>query len=464
MKEKILIYKKASIIFIFSWMIIISILRVLQYFSFGTNTYDLGIYYYAFNNTLHGKLFFEPFHGIFTSHFGVHFTPTLLLLVPIYAIFQHPLALMLFQVIFVGVSAYFLYKICLLFIDEKKTFIVIIIYLLFRQLLSGTMYDFHPIALFPLLFFAFYYEILTKKRVLIFTLLLILILGLKEDLSLYMIFFGVILFFKYNKKAGLLTFLYALLYFPAVYFVILPLFYTKGGFYLFFNWSHLGNSFVNVIKNLILHPIIAFKMSWFGKGLLKLLNFFAPLLFVEFLAIDIIPIFIPVLVLLTSKRVGMHYFQNHYCFYLLPFLFISFVQGLKVLEKKLDKKSVFYGMILILIINIGNSSIYKLLDPKRYKNIKYYRYVKTLNKELESYNGQKIFIQSSIIPTLKKNNDFQMLKKKYLNKKDILIIVNPALNPWPLTTTEIKEIIDKGIILKKMDGFYILSVKKHSIE
>ncbi len=452
--------KKHTVIFILSWTLILIIARILQYFSFGTNTFDLGIYDYGFYNTLHGKLFFEPFHGIFATHFGVHFTPTVLLLVPIYAIFQHPLTLMILQILGVSISAYFLYKISIYYLDEIKSFFIVLIYLFFRQLLAGTMFDFHPIAFFPLLFFAFYYEIITKKRIWLYVLLLILIFGLKEDLSLYMILFGVILFFKYDKKAGLITFLSALLYFPVVYFAILPAFYTGEGFYLFFNWSHLGNSFADVIKNLILHPIIILKMSWLGRGMLKLLNYLAPFLFVEFLAIDIIPILIPVLVLLTSQRVGMHFFQNHYCFYLLPFIFISFIQGLKTLEKKFGKKLVFYGMIFILIINIGNSSIYKLFNPKRYKNIKYYKYVKYLNRELEKYHGEKVFIQGSIITALKKNNNFQMLSKKYLNQRNTIILLNPKLNPWPLDKASLEEIANNGKLLKKVGDFELIGFKR----
>ncbi len=62
---------------------------LLDYLTFHANAVDLSMYDYALMNTLEGR-FFQPVDAPY-NHFGVHFTPTLLLLLPLYAVFKTPL-------------------------------------------------------------------------------------------------------------------------------------------------------------------------------------------------------------------------------------------------------------------------------------------------------------------------------------------------------------------------------------
>lgn len=62
---------------------------LLDYLTFHANAIDLSMYDYALMNTLEGR-FFQPVDAPY-NHFGIHFTPTLLLLLPFYALFKTPL-------------------------------------------------------------------------------------------------------------------------------------------------------------------------------------------------------------------------------------------------------------------------------------------------------------------------------------------------------------------------------------
>ncbi|MCK5598307.1 DUF2079 domain-containing protein [bacterium] len=443
--------------FILIWCLVLLIARIFQYFSFGTNTFDLSIFDYAFFNTMKGEIFYEPFHGIYASHFGVHFTPSLLVLLPLYAIFRHPLFLMLVQVIAVGGSAYFLYRIVCAFLSEFQVFLVISAYLLFRPLISGVMYDFHPIAFFPLLLFCLIHQFITKGRIWLRVLLWVLILGLKEDLSLYLTLFAVVVFFKFSKKGGIAFFISSLVYFLLTYIFIQPSFYHGEGFYLFSHWSHLGGSLGEVAFNLIRNPFRIFAFDWSGMSFLKTLNYLAPLLFIPLLSpLSLSAIAIAYIVLITSSETQMHSLALHFSFYLLPFLFYSFSGGLKVLKKRFGGRALTYILLAILLINIANSSLWEHLSHGKYSGLHQYKYLKAIETELLKRKDETIFIQSSIIPTLKKDNRYRMLGKSL---PEGIILINPELNTWPLNKEGSYRIIKEHTVIAKEGDFYIISNK-----
>lgn len=61
----------------------------------------------------------EPFHGYWGSHFAIHFTPFLFLLVPFYLLFEGPLFLLYIQVLAGALSALVLYIIAKKIFPEK---------------------------------------------------------------------------------------------------------------------------------------------------------------------------------------------------------------------------------------------------------------------------------------------------------------------------------------------------------
>jgi uncharacterized membrane protein len=97
------------LIFLLCWTALFFGLRTVQHLSFGTNTYDLSIYDYMMSYTLQGEFMPEPFHGYWGSHFAMHATPILFLLVPFYLLFDGPLFLLYIQVLAGALSALVLY-------------------------------------------------------------------------------------------------------------------------------------------------------------------------------------------------------------------------------------------------------------------------------------------------------------------------------------------------------------------
>ena len=67
--------------------------------------------------------------------------------------------------------------------------VVAVSYLLFRPLLNGLMYDFHPEMFFPLFIFSGHYFLTVRKNNFLFFLFILLALFIKEDFAIYVFFY-----------------------------------------------------------------------------------------------------------------------------------------------------------------------------------------------------------------------------------------------------------------------------------
>lgn len=112
--------------------------------------------------------------------FADHFSPSIFLLTPLYWLTDRSEVLLIAQAIAVGLSGLILYKIGIAVLDHKfLSLSVLVSYLLFIGLQNAVISDFHEVTLmvFPLMitFFA-----IATKRVFLYFLFLVIVLGFKE--------------------------------------------------------------------------------------------------------------------------------------------------------------------------------------------------------------------------------------------------------------------------------------------
>jgi len=91
-----------------AYVILLTFYSILKHYSFKTYAHDLGIYSQALNTFLKGDFFYETpdlIHNPSGSFFGVHFSPILFMIVPLYAIYPHPETLFFIQSLFLGLAA-----------------------------------------------------------------------------------------------------------------------------------------------------------------------------------------------------------------------------------------------------------------------------------------------------------------------------------------------------------------------
>ena len=440
---------RAFIIILLAWTAVFCGVRILQHGSFQTNAYDLSIYDYMLWSTIHGDFMAEPFHGYWGTHFAIHFQPVLLLLLPIYYIFPGPILLLVLQVFAGAAAAFLLYLIAgRIFQGGRTPLLIGSIFLLFRPFLNAVLYDFHPETFFPGLIFGAYYALAFKKNKGLFLVCLALTLMLKEDAAIFAFFFCVYMFLTQRTQrvacaAGAIA---AALYFVVTVQFLIPFFRAKAGLPGSFEFSVLwvgeGMDVLTLARYILLHPVVLLKtIQWStaGRALLKVL---ASLLFLPLFSPVVLLAVPPVLILAASKSevmqgLGLHYFSG-----ILPFLFLSFVFGLKHADGFFRRKGTFakagtIALVLVLLVNIANFK-WNYLKPGRYANLGEYRSVKRCIALIPK--EASLAASSALIPHIPKRKNIYMLTDP---REPDFILVHARVTPWPMTAETYREYLRK---------------------
>ena len=288
-----------------------------QHLALCTWPHDVGLMDYCFYSTLHGRFMYSPVIG--QTHFGVHFTPTLLLLVPFYAVFDSPLTLLLFQSAFLVAAAVPLYLIVReLTADRLLAALTASIYLT-NYFTASIHLAAHYEAIFPFLTLCTIHAALTGSERRYWT-FLVLALGVKTDAPLYLFFLGAYLAPEpRTRRMGIGTMLLAGAWF-AVGMGVVKLLATSTGPAYFRNWS--GGAGAGLLAT-----------AWGGVASLFTARVMLLLATVGFgCLLDprsawlILP---PLLVLTTSSKPDLRALLFYRTAMVLPFLFFSCANGLR---------------------------------------------------------------------------------------------------------------------------------------
>jgi len=162
-----------------------------KYNTFSYNSLDLAIFNQVFYNSSHGRLFQLSIHE--PTYLGDHLTPIILILLPFYSIFRSPLTLLLLQTLILALSAWPIYLIANKVLKSRVWSLMMGLVWLFNPLAqNANLFEFHllPFAVFFLLWAYYFY---LKKSWKIFSLFIFLSLLVREDVSLVVFMFGVLI-------------------------------------------------------------------------------------------------------------------------------------------------------------------------------------------------------------------------------------------------------------------------------
>jgi len=161
------IEKKADriiLIPIIIYVVFFSVYTCYKNYIFKTYAWDLGIITQSLWTTLNsGKVLFStlevPYGNPSGNFLGVHFSPIMFLILPVYAIYESPQTLLVFQSFILGIAALPLYWIARDKLGNKLYALAFATaYLLNPALCGVNAYDFHLEIFTPLfIFFSFYY-------------------------------------------------------------------------------------------------------------------------------------------------------------------------------------------------------------------------------------------------------------------------------------------------------------------
>lgn len=355
----------------FLWLMILAyiaffgIFTSVRHYNFQTQTWDMGIFAQTFWNTIHGRIMQNSIEET-SNHLGVHMSPFLFFLVPIYALFPSPYTLLILQTIALALGAWPLYLLTkqALGTIRKPSWPLILsaAYLLYPSLHWVNNFDFHPIAfLIPLLLAAFYF--LQVKKWAWGSLFLALAASTQEDAILVAAFVGLYFLIKprleknlpywnTEKKLGLAVLLISIFYFLISTKLIMPA--LGGGLLRLDRYSQFGNTAPEILKNIFLQPKILAQTLFNAEKFRYVFWLFLPVAFLPFFSKYTLILLIQGLAenLLTNSSSQFSGFYQ-YDSVLIPGIFIGSIFGLKNLLSRRPKYASRIKWLLIFAIAAG---------------------------------------------------------------------------------------------------------------
>jgi len=358
--------------------IILITIGVLRYITFNSPNFDFGIFSHIFH---YMKDSFIPYstceRDMLLSHFAVHFSPILYVILPIYFIFSSPITLQVLQALLLCSGIIPLIKLCKHYkLSNKIIVLVSILYCFYPALSTGTFYDFHENAFLPLLLLWIFYFFEKKKNIplYIFTLLTLMV---KEDAALYLIIFSLYLLISRKKyKTGFKILIVSLLYF-----LVVTYFMKKFGLGImsdrYENLIFDNSGLVGAIKTILLNPgyvltqLLSNPSNNFDK-IVYLFKLFMPVMFIPFITkkTSRYILLVPILINILTNYVYMYDINFHYSYGILAFIFYLLILNIKDMNK--DKLIIFSTLSIIITF----ICYYSFVIPTFKNNILDYKYNK----------------------------------------------------------------------------------------
>jgi uncharacterized membrane protein len=265
-----------------AYVVYVSIHTIINHRSLGTAAFDLGIQENTIWNTLHGDLFFSSLMG--GHYLGVHTSFVLLLVAPIYALAPSTETLLVLQALVLGLAALPLYLLARSILEiEWQALMVAGIWLSHPAVGGANFYDFHPIAFSPLfLFTAAYFWWNQRWRP--FWVSIVLLLSVKEELSIIVILLGVVTLMSGNRRQGALLVAAGTTAFVVLQHVVIPHFAGGAHSYAWYYEDMIphGEGPRGLLTTVLLNPIFTLEFALAQPKLLYVFQLFAPLAFLPF--------------------------------------------------------------------------------------------------------------------------------------------------------------------------------------
>ena len=277
----------------------------------------------------------ETYHG--GSHwFAAHFTPIIYLTyVPAFTILPNPYVIPVSETLFITSSLIPLWLISKNYFDENLIRLFISSFLFYPTIFYTNLYGISYIELcIPLFLWLFYF--FEKKNNKLFIFILILCLMVREEVSLVTCFFGIYMFIKKRYSLALFTIILSLIYFYIVLFLVMPSFrlenYSQNHVAAVL-WAEWGNTYFEIITNILLNPIEALKKILTLPKLGNFVMFLVPLFFFPLTNIFVFLIATPNLAIAyLSSSITHGSFILYYLSPSIPIFFYATITGISKLK------------------------------------------------------------------------------------------------------------------------------------
>lgn len=392
---------------------------ILSYFSwrryqtFNAYAFDLGIMEQSMWNTIHGRgpLLYNTPEG--ASHLQVHLSPIMLLVAPIYMIFQTTIWFVFIQAAVVAVGGYFFFLIADHYLSTENALVVATLYYLNPVLWGMTLNGWHPVILaIPFLMGAFY-ELL-EKDYRWYWIFVGLALACKETVALPV---GMLALYQLSQTGGeisrkniwekatipVLTLLIAGGWLIGSFLIPKP----ASGWSAFNDYyGYLGSSATQIIITAATNPSLWITHLFQFKSIRYVVLLLAPLAFIPILAPKEAGIGLPgLLMVLLATAPFVRKLDTQYPALILPFILIAFVIVIARLPQ--EARRPIFALIIITSLITGALLIQRPVKYNRFQGAAqpYTTHDQAREKLInEIPNNATVLAQTSMFPHLFKRS------------------------------------------------------------
>ena len=399
------------------------------HYALKTNAFDLSVFDYALWSSLHGPhVGFVPFFGY--SLFAQHFMPTLLALLPLYGLWQSPVLLILVQFAAQAGTGLLLATWSLRRgVATVATCALLFGFLFSRPAHSAVSGVFYIECLEPLLVVALCLVADTPRRW-AYWLLLFLALGCKEDVGLYLGLFGLVLASTgRQKRLGWMTAAVSFTWTAFAVLAVVPFVRHVEGLptaYPFLSFQLGGRETAS-------HGLQALEALLSVSTLTKTLTVTGSTALLCWAAPRLLLPALPALILGASGAAvavqgGL---SGHYLWPLLPWLWLSAVDGWRRLSGRFPR----FGTVLaaaLVLVTIANSPLWTSLRREVWPDLR--RPSLARQSLLRLPAAQSLAVQPNLIPHLPHQTTLTAVGSDYRPARDDpeVVVLTFLGNLWPL--------------------------------
>ena len=344
--------KKLLFLCTIAWVIVIFYISCWKYDHNLFNGFDLAIYNQAMFNSLNGNLMDVSIHP--HNYFGDHFEPILFLLLPFYALADHPLTLILIQTIVLAITIWPIYKIASKHLNGLWPNLIAVSWLLNPIVYATSVFEFHAIIFTAcLLIWSIYFY--KQNNYLLWLTFILLTLVSREDAALSVIAFGfVAIIEKKHWRWYLPTFIFAGLY----YFFAMKMvaYFSPEAHYKFLiYYQELGKNQVEILINIFSNPWLVLTKIFRLNNIVLLAILLMPTAFISLYRPKWLLLSVPAFLgfaLMDANNTSI-ILTTHYGTILLPGFYLATIESLEVLINKVKNNNIFYLPVVKIVLIVA---------------------------------------------------------------------------------------------------------------
>jgi uncharacterized membrane protein len=430
-----------------------SLLGVLRYDHFQTGGYDLGIFDQAIWHYSRLEVPGSTIRNI-SNLLGDHFHPILVVLAPLYWVFHSPIALLVAQSILLAVAVLPIYNFSARRLGKTSALLIAVGYTFYWGIQNAAAFDFHEIA-FAVPLIAYAVDSLDQQNWRPYWIYLVLLLFVKEDLSLLVATFGILMAIKKHYWQGLGVMVLGVVWFEAVTRVFIP--YFSGVPYAYWSYGEFGKNPISALFEIIRSPINALHVLF--SPIAKVHTQLATIL--PFLGICILsPYFILAVPLLLERFLSTNslywYRDFHYTATLAPILMMSFADAIARIYDRFKRQGTSHRRLIIGLaatpaiiglILLPKFPLFNLLKPSYYMLSSTDRVGKLAVSKIPS--EASVTSQDAVASHLSERQKIYDLRPKAPDSD--YVIADTSLTAWPNPDYET---VQAYLNVEKLKGYH----------